>query len=99
LKAEENYNKSLKEVEDLQFPSILWQCYFSLGKVYEKQDKLIEAYNAYNKSIEIIENMRSDFTLEEIKRDFMKDKIEVYEHIIDLLLKNMKYLIFLLPVY
>ena len=88
--AEENYKKSLKEVEGLLVPSILWKCHFSLGKVYEKLDNLSEAYNAYNKAIEIIENMRNDFQVDEIKRDFMKDKIEVYEYMIDLLIRMKK---------
>jgi len=81
------YSKGLKKAEEYNSPSLLWPYYFSLGKVYEKQDNLKEAYNAYNNSIKIIENMRQELKTEEIKRDFMQDKIKVYEHIIELLIK------------
>ncbi len=84
--AEEVYRKAVKIAENYRL-LFLWEYYFSLGKVYERQGEEKGAYEAYNKSIECIENMRQEFTLEELKRDFMQDKIKVYEHMIDLLIK------------
>ncbi|MEQ8224433.1 MAG: tetratricopeptide repeat protein, partial [Candidatus Eremiobacterota bacterium] len=67
--------------------SLMWAYYYSLGKTCEKQGNLQEAYNAYDNSIKIIENMRQELRVDEFKRDFLKDKIEVYEHMIHLLIK------------
>ncbi|MEQ8225006.1 MAG: CHAT domain-containing protein, partial [Candidatus Eremiobacterota bacterium] len=86
-RALDNYREALKIAEELQSPASQWKDYFYMGKIYEKQGKLEEAYKAYDNSIGIIENMRHEFKLEELKRDFMQDKIEVYEHMIDLLIK------------
>jgi len=90
LKALETYKEALKGAEDIRSPSLLWEYYFSIGKTYEKLGNLKEAYNAYNNSINIIENMRNEFKVEELKRDFMQDKIKVYEHMIDILIKMKK---------
>jgi len=84
------YLECIKFGEEINSIS-LWEYYFSLGKVYEKQGNLLEAFNGYNKSIKLIENMRQEFKLEELKRDFMQDKIKVYEHMIELLIKMKKY--------
>ena len=89
-KALEAYKESLKAAEKISSPSLLWEVYFSLGKTYEKLGNLQEAYNAYDNSIKIIENMRQEFKVEDLKRDFMQDKIKVYEHMIDLLIKMKK---------
>ena len=86
----EAYKESLKAAEKISSPSLLWEVYFSLGKTYEKLGNLQEAYNAYDNSIKIIENMRQEFKVEDLKRDFMQDKIKVYEHMIDLLIKMKK---------
>ncbi|MEQ8222470.1 MAG: CHAT domain-containing tetratricopeptide repeat protein, partial [Candidatus Eremiobacterota bacterium] len=90
LKALETYKEALKGAEEIRSPSLLWEYYFSLGKTYEKLGNMKEAYNACNKSINIIENMRNEFKVEELKRDFMQDKIKVYEHMIDILIKMKK---------
>ncbi|MEQ8224526.1 MAG: CHAT domain-containing protein, partial [Candidatus Eremiobacterota bacterium] len=81
------YIKSLNFWEKTRYSRILWEGYFKIGKVYEKQGNINEAFNNYYRSIEIIENMRHSFKVEELKRDFMQDKIDVYEHMIDILIK------------
>jgi CHAT domain-containing protein/tetratricopeptide (TPR) repeat protein len=89
-KALKNYRKAIKIIEDLNITFPHWNFYFSTGLVYEKQGNLQEAYKYYYKSIKIIENMRQEFKVEDLKRDFMQDKIKVYEHMIDLLIKMKK---------
>ncbi len=89
-KALETYKEALKGAEEIRSPSLLWEYYFSIGKTYEKLGNLKEACNACNNSINIIENMRNEFKVEELKRDFMQNKIKVYEHMIDILIKMKK---------
>ncbi|MEQ8169049.1 MAG: CHAT domain-containing tetratricopeptide repeat protein [Candidatus Eremiobacterota bacterium] len=85
-----NYLEALKVAEEIRSSHLLWEYYFTAGKTYEKLGNLKEAYNAYDNSIKIIENMRQEFKIEELKRDFMQDKIKVYEHMIDILIKLKK---------
>ncbi len=82
------YREGIKLGEEIHSSS-LWKYYFSLGNVYKSQGNQVEAFNAYNRSINLIETMRQEFKLEELKRDFMQDKLKVYEEMIDLLI-NMK---------
>ena len=84
--AMEVYLKSLDITEQYRLSS-LWENYFSIGKLCEKQEEYDKAFKYYSKAIEFIENMRREFRVEELKRDFMQDKIEVYEYMINLLFK------------
>ncbi|MEQ8225429.1 MAG: tetratricopeptide repeat protein, partial [Candidatus Eremiobacterota bacterium] len=86
-KALDFYLKAIKLEEERKSVNILEDYYEKTGEIYEKTGKTREAYKYYLKSIDIIEHMRQDMKVEEYKRDFMKDKIEVYEKVIDLLIK------------
>jgi len=68
-------------------PEILWQYWFHKGRLSEKYNQLDSAKNAYLKSIDIIENLRSKISLDELKSTFTDAKIEVYDRLIMLLLK------------
>jgi len=81
------YLQSIKIYEQVREVILLWQSYFAVGKVYESRGNLEKSYEYYKKSIEIIEDMRNRMKVEEFKRDFMEDKIEVYEHMINILMK------------
>ncbi|MEQ8188082.1 MAG: tetratricopeptide repeat protein, partial [Candidatus Eremiobacterota bacterium] len=83
-----NYqSKALKIAKDMNDPLFLWESYFATGKTYEKQGNNQEAYKAYSNSIEIIETTRQEFKVEDLKSDFMQNKMDIYEHMIDLLIK------------
>lgn len=86
----EYYNKSLEIYRSLNLSDQIWRGFFLSGKVYEKQGKMKEAYEYYKSAIDIIENMRQNIKVEDFKRDFMKNKIEVYEAMIELLIKEKK---------
>ncbi|MEQ8169275.1 MAG: CHAT domain-containing tetratricopeptide repeat protein [Candidatus Eremiobacterota bacterium] len=86
-KALKCHSKALTMAEDMHDPLFLWECYFYTGKTYEKLGNNQEAYKAYGNAIDVIENTRQEFKIEDLKSDFMQDKTEVYEHMIDLLIK------------
>ena len=86
-KALDFYLKAIKLEEEQRSVNILEDYYEKTGEIYEKTCKIQEAYTYYLKSIDIIEHKRQYMKVEEFKRDFMKDKIEVYEKVIDLLIK------------
>lgn len=55
------------------------------GRCHEKMGDLNQAYEDYRESIERIERIRSQFSLEEYKLDILRDKAHVFSDIISLL--------------
>jgi CHAT domain-containing protein/Tfp pilus assembly protein PilF len=86
-RAIEYYKKALDFKEKSRQSRQFWDIAFSVGLLYEYQGNFEEAYNYFDRAIDIIEGIRQAFTVEELKRDFMQNKIEVYEHMIDILVK------------
>jgi len=68
-------------------PTVQWQSHSWLGRIAEKEEDYSGAFEHYEKSIRIIETMRAQYTDPTIKALFMKDKIKVYERMIQLLYK------------
>jgi len=71
-------------------PEIEWQILFEKGRIYERRNNVLAAYHEYSKSIEIIEKIRGDFSIEEFRSAYMKDKMHVYERLIMLLIDNIE---------
>lgn len=87
---EEAFNyaeKALSGAKEEKIKWDLWNFYLEEGKVLEALGDPGGACEAYKSSIEIIENTMNELKIEDYKRDFMRDKIEVYERLINLLLK------------
>ena len=70
------------------FPETVWQAYFQKGRMYEAMEREIEAIGCYKKSVEVIEKIRGNLTIDEFKSSFFDSKREVYDRLIQLLLKN-----------
>jgi CHAT domain-containing protein len=69
-------------------PEIEWQLHFEKGRIYENLDNIYSAFQEYLKSIDIIERIRGDLSIEEFRSAYMIDKMYVYERLIMLLLEN-----------
>jgi CHAT domain-containing protein/Tfp pilus assembly protein PilF len=83
----ENYQNGLKVALTIKSPEQIWRAYFGLGKTYEKLNKSEQAFANYDSSITQIEAMRAKLKAVSLKESFMDEKIEVYEAMINLLLK------------
>jgi CHAT domain-containing protein len=70
-----------------EFPEIVWQSWFHLGRMYEKLNQLEKARDSYLKSISVIEKIRGNLTIDEFKSIYFDSKREVYDRLINLLLK------------
>ena len=81
----EYYNSSLKLITLPGQPDLLFRIYGGRGRCHEKMDKLDQAYEDYRDSIEQIELLRNQFSLEEYKLDILSDKTAVYSDMISLL--------------
>lgn len=66
-------------------PWLAFQCYHLLGVLSAPEDR-DEAYRCYKRSIAYIESMCAHIRPDEFKSAFLRDKLKVYEDIIDLCL-------------
>ncbi|MDH4219239.1 MAG: CHAT domain-containing protein [Candidatus Aminicenantes bacterium] len=87
-KALSYYLKSINIAVRIKGSHILWEAYFGLGKCYENIGQIDEAVDYYQKSIQEIDNVRSFILTDTFKVGFVRDKIHVYESLINLLFKQ-----------
>ncbi|MFW6131167.1 MAG: CHAT domain-containing protein [Candidatus Aminicenantaceae bacterium] len=85
--AEQYFKKGLNFLEKLKSEEIFWESYFGLGQCFENRKEYKKAVFFYNKSIAVIENVREKIFLDLYKAGFLRNKIKVYEHLINLLYK------------
>ena len=79
------FSKALNLVSLSGNPDLVFKIFWSRGVCHEKMDNLTQAYEDYRESIERIELIRSQFSLEEYKLDILKDKAGVYSDMISFL--------------
>ncbi len=85
------YSKMALELskETGQF-NVMWEAYFDLAQAYEKQKKYKLALENYEKAIKLIESLRSRIKISDYKAGFLRDKVEAYHGMINLLFKLYK---------
>jgi CHAT domain-containing protein len=66
----------------------LWQIEFLLGQLEERAGRNKKAIDAYKASITIIEEIRGNLTIDELKSVYVNDKIKVYDRLINLLMQE-----------
>lgn len=87
---------AIRRLEGLEAPALKYQAHFLMGQIHvaagqqrsakrEVQDALA-AYSSYQAAREALEELRSRLRGEELKISFMKNKLEVYESLVDLCL-------------
>jgi len=64
---------------------IQWKAWYHKGLSYLAKEQKEDAVEALKKSVEIIESLRGNFTIDEFKSFYMEDKMEVYDKLIELL--------------
>ncbi|MBK9391405.1 MAG: CHAT domain-containing protein, partial [Bacteroidetes bacterium] len=69
------------------FPETVWQSWFQLGIMNEKQNEPEKAKEAYLNAVSVIEKIRGKLTIDEFKSSYFRNKREVYDRLINLLLK------------
>lgn len=71
-----------------EFPETKWKAWFERGRIYENSGDDQRAAEAYRNAISIIEKIRGNLTVDEFRSTFLENKMEVYDRLIRLLLKN-----------
>jgi hypothetical protein len=79
------HSKALNLIPKSGNPDLLFGIFYFRGGCHEKMGNLTQAYEDYRVSIEQIELIRSQFSLEEYKLDIMGDKENVYSDMVSLL--------------
>lgn len=74
----------LARLAPLELPALSFQAYFLMGQIEESSGETRQAYGAYQAARQALENLRSGLRAEELKIAFMKNRLEVYEALVDL---------------
>src|SRR6185503_2666140 len=72
----------------LDLPALSFQCHYVAGQVEQASGRFHQAYAAYRRAQRFLETLRSSLRGEELKIAFMKNKLEVYEALVDLALER-----------
>lgn len=68
----------------LDLPALGFQLHYVRGQIEQAAGRAGEAYDAYRRAQQFLETLRSSLRGEELKIAFMKNKLEVYEGLVDL---------------
>jgi CHAT domain-containing protein/tetratricopeptide (TPR) repeat protein len=81
------YERAINLALGIEGKKILWEAYLEIARSYQKQKKFVEALDNYKKSIDVIETLRSQIDLEELKARYLgtDKRIEAYHNLIHLL--------------
>ncbi|MEX0986365.1 MAG: CHAT domain-containing protein, partial [Bacteroidales bacterium] len=89
LHQDDNLSRSLDlALKNTDQPETIWRIHYVYGQFYESKGLIERAITSYHEAIGIIENIRGDMTIEEIKTSYVNDKIIVYDRLINLLMKS-----------
>ena len=79
------YLSSVSLCKGAHYQELLWEAYFGLGRCYEAQNDILKSLTYYRKSIEAIEKIRGQISLDMFKISFVRDKLTVYQRALDIL--------------
>lgn len=71
-----------------EFPETTWQAFYQKGRMYEMINQDDKAIEYYRNSVNVIEKIRGNLTIDEFKSSFFDSKRDVYDRLINLLEKN-----------
>jgi tetratricopeptide (TPR) repeat protein len=77
--------EALKLCQEVGNPENLWRAHRALGKVEAKQGSYDQAISHYRQALDTIEGLRAGLGSKESKSTYMKNKLFVYDELIELL--------------
>src|SRR5881398_3535558 len=82
--AQKETNESLARVECLQTPVLAYQAHLLEGQIAHARNDRQTAHHAYSEARKALETLRSRLQGEELKISFVKNRMQVYEALVDL---------------
>lgn len=79
---------ALERLASIEAPVLRYQAEFLMGEIHQASGDHRLAYDSYQKAREALETLRSSLHGEELKIGFMKNRLEVYECLIELCLAS-----------
>jgi CHAT domain-containing protein len=86
--AQQHCKSALQELTRLESPMLLYQAQFLLGEIARAERNDQEAYDAYSRARGALEALRGSLRGEELKIAFFDNKLELFEHLVDLCLRR-----------
>jgi CHAT domain-containing protein len=77
---------AIQKLSGLQTPVMAYQAYFLLGQIARRQGDRGAAFSAYQEARKALETLRSRIHAEELKISFVKNRLQVYEELVELYL-------------
>jgi CHAT domain-containing protein len=84
----QNAEAALKDLSALEIPTLSFQTHFLLGNIHAAKGDFDRAYDSYQAARKSFETLRSSLRGEELKIAFVKNRLEVYENLVELCLKK-----------
>ncbi len=86
--ARRHCESALQELTRMESPMLLYQAQFLLGEIARAEKNDPEAYDAYSRARGALEALRGSLRGEELKIAFFDNKLELYEHLVDICLRR-----------
>ena len=78
--------RAIERLARLEAPVLHYQAHFLMGQIQQASGNFAAAYDSCQKARESLETLRSSLHGEELKIAFMKNRLEVYESLVELCL-------------
>ncbi|HKV61371.1 MAG TPA: CHAT domain-containing protein [Candidatus Acidoferrum sp.] len=82
--AEAETEAAVARIERLQAPVLAYQAHFLRGQLAQNRGDRASALSAYGEARKVLETLRSRLHSEELKISFVKNRLQVYEALVDL---------------
>ena len=84
----EHANAALVKVPELESPVLTYETHLLLGNLYSAEGDREHAYASYQSARQSLETLRGNLRGEELKVAFIKNRLEVYENLVELCLSR-----------
>lgn len=84
--AKERFEQALRLSRKMALRETVWRSLYGLGLIYKQQGILEKARKQLTDALDVIEQMRADIQITQLRDSFVADKMEVYEALVSVLL-------------
>src|SRR5438270_8503319 len=86
--AHKECSAAIEKLKDVQAPMLRHQAYLLMGQMHSLSGNKRQAYECFRTSRESLEMLRSNLRGQELKMSFLKNRLEVYELLVDSCLRG-----------
>ena len=81
-------HEAIGKLVELEAPVLDYQAYLLMGNIQSADGKVDQAHSSYQRAREALETLRGSLRGEELKIAFIQNRLEVYEHLVELCLSR-----------